>query len=245
MLWENNEVICRMNIALILSGGIGNRMKMGNIPKQYLLFRGRPIFDYSVSTFQSHPMIDGILIVADPNWRNFINEWLGVSSISKFLGYAIPGDTRQLSIKNGLFEINQLNAKEINVIIHDAARPLVSSRVITECLNGLEDYDGVMPVIPVKDTCYYSENGHIVSGTIPREHLYAGQSPEAFKFEKYFKLHCTSDDDYLKTINGSSELAYQNGLSIKMISGEEMNLKITTKSDLDLFEKFLNCEALK
>lgn len=73
-----------MNVALILAGGIGSRMKMGSFPKQYLMVRERPIIDYCLRTFQDHPMIEHIVIVADEQWRGFIDSWIQNSAITKF-----------------------------------------------------------------------------------------------------------------------------------------------------------------
>lgn len=231
-----------MNVALILAGGIGSRMKMGSFPKQYFMVRERPVIDYCLCTFQKHPLIDQIVIVADEPWRGFIDSWLQNSRITKFAAYAVPGKSRQLSIFNGLLAIDTITPSIDSVIIHDAARPLLPAGLITNCLQGLKDADGVMPVLPIKDTCYQSEDGKNICGFLPRNQLFAGQAPEAFRFSTYFQLHQQLPEDYLQKISGSSELAYKNGLKVVMVPGSEKNFKITTSNDLALFEKFLDCE---
>lgn len=230
------------NVALILAGGVGSRMKMGSFPKQYLLANDRPIIDYCLRTFQKHPGIDGIVIVADRQWHDYINEWISKSGISKFTGYAAPGETRQMSIFNGLLVIEEKLPDTSGVIIHDAARPLLPDTLVTACLDGLEKADGVMPVLPVKDTCYQSLDGETISGFLPRSQLFAGQAPEAFRFDAYLSLHRTLPEEYLMQISGSSELAYKYGMKVSMIPGEERNFKITTQEDLKLLEKYLQCE---
>jgi 2-C-methyl-D-erythritol 4-phosphate cytidylyltransferase len=232
-----------MNVALILAGGVGNRMKMGNFPKQYLMVRQRPIIDYCLCTFQKHPLIDCIVIVADEQWRGFIDSWLQNSRITKFSAYSAPGENRQLSIFNGLKIIKDTVPTVENVIIHDAARPLIPNELITNCLQGLNEADGVMPVLPVKDTCYQSKDGKHICGFLPRNQLFAGQAPEAFHFNTYLHLHQQLPVEYLLQISGSSEIAYKQGLKVIMIPGAEINFKITTSDDLTLFEKFLDCEA--
>lgn len=230
------------NVALILAGGVGSRMKMGSFPKQYLLAMDRPIIDYCLCTFQQHPDIEHIVIVADPVWQDYIDEWLSKSGITKFADYAAPGETRQMSIFNGLLVIEEKLPGTTGVIIHDAARPLISSELIAGCFRELENADGVMPVLPVKDTCYQSLDGKTISGFLPRSQLFAGQAPEAFRFEPYLQLHRILPTETLLQISGSSELAYKHGLKVAMIPGEERNFKITTQDDLKLLEKYLQCE---
>lgn len=228
------------NAALILAGGMGSRMQQVGLPKQFMLVRERPIIDYCLCTFQEHPMIDSIFIVLDIQWREFMDEWLQKSNIEKFKGYACPGEDRQLSIFNGLKAIQSAEYSAKNVIIHDAARPLVSKRLITDCLEGLDHAEGVMPVLPLKDTCYQSEDGKKISAFLPRNQLFAGQAPEAFHLSAYLAVHKKVGKEYLKQISGSSELAYKNGFHIMMIPGSETNIKITTPQDLLVFEKYLD-----
>ena len=228
-----------MNIALILAGGIGSRMHMGSLPKQYLMYEGKPIIDYCLQVFERHSLIDKIVIVAEPTWQGFINEWLEKSKINKFVSYASPGITRQLSIYNGLKVINEFAKQSDNVIVHDAARPLVSDKIITDCMNALESFDGAMPVLPATDTFYMSENGKSITGLIDRSQLFAGQAPESFRLGKYLKAHESLTQEALEKINGSSEIAYKTGLNIALVEGDVKNIKITTQDDLTKLKMYL------
>lgn len=233
------------NAALVLAGGVGSRMNMGSFPKQYLTVDDRPVLDYCLCTFQKTDDVDAIVIVADSSWHDFINGWLEKSKITKFMGFADPGETRQMSIFNGLLVVEEQVADCENVIIHDAARPLISQNLITACFRELQDADGVMPVLPVKDTCYQSLDGKTISGFLPRSQLFAGQAPEAFRLKPYLALHRTLPKAVLLEISGSSELAYKHGLKVSMIPGEERNFKITTQDDLKLLEKYLHSEETR
>lgn len=232
-----------MNTALILSGGVGKRMGFGNCPKQYLMLREHPVIYYCLRVFQEHRQIDRIVVVADEAWTGFIDEWIQRGEINKFRGYAAPGETRQLSILNGLEKIKALLPETEQVIIHDAARPLLPLDLITRCLEGLEQAMGVMPVLPMKDTCYQSRDGAYITGCLPRSQLFAGQAPEAFRFAPYLELHKQMDPDGLRQICGSSEIAYKSGMDVLMVPGSERNIKITTKEDLVLAERYLGGEG--
>ena len=225
-----------MIISLILSGGTGTRMGL-DLPKQYIKFRGKPIISYSTLSFDRHPLIDRMIIVADRRWRGEIDQWLDELGIKKFVGYADPGETRQYSIINGLKEIERHGGAD-KVIIHDAARPLVSDTLITSCLENLNNCDGVMPVLPAKDTFYLLDDQGMASKLLPRSLLAAGQAPEAFDYEKYYSANMSLSRDEILKINGSSELALICGLKVKTVPGDEWNIKITTPNDLTLLEAY-------
>lgn len=219
-----------MNTAIILAGGTGTRLG-GKIPKQYIEVRNKPVITYCLEKFENNKEIDEIVIVAAKEWQDYITE--NTKNISKIRGFAPAGESRQHSILNGM---KKSNPNTTNVIIHDAARPNVSNETITECIIGLNDYDGVMPVLPVKDTIYYSETGEQISTLLNRDQLFAGQAPESFKHEKYLAVHQGMTVEDLGKVRGSSEIAFKNGLRIKMITGDEHNYKITTIVDLEKFK---------
>ena len=224
-----------MNIALILSGGAGTRLGADK-PKQYLTVGDKPIISYCLETFSVHPMIDAVQIVADDLWHKYISDsWFS----EKFKGYSLPGATRQLSIYNGICDIREYSSDSDIIIIHDAARPNVSSEMISECIEAAHEHDGAIPVLPMKDTVYLSENGCTISALIPREKLYAGQAPEAFKLRKYLAANENLLPDKIKKINGSTEPAIMYDMDIVMINGDENNFKITTSADLERFKKMV------
>lgn len=229
-----------MNAAIILSGGIGSRVG-ANIPKQYIEVEGKSILEYSLRNFIVSDSIDIIVIVLASQWLEYVNNLVSIhTSNSKKIMFAQSGDTRQLSIFNGLKVLQESKLDIDRVIIHDAARPFVSKKLIEGCLSGLVgDFDGVLPVIPVKDTVYYSTDNNKIDRLLDRSKLFAGQAPEAFKFMPYLNAHYNMSEEDIKKVNGSSELAYLSGMKIKMIPGDPENYKITDSSDLDRFKSSL------
>lgn len=228
-----------MVFAIILSGGTGTRMKMGGVPKQYLCCHGRPIIDYSLQTVNDHPGIDRFVVVADREWRPSIDVWMKEGEFQKFFAYADPGENRQLSIKNGLIALERIAEPDDVVIIHDAARPLVTSELITSLLVALPGHDGVMPFLPAKDTFYMLDDNAMVAKELPRERLAAGQAPEAFIFGKYIKINKEIPAQEIMRIKGSTEIALKYDLKIAAVPGEERNFKITTQDDLLLMDKYI------
>ena len=228
-----------MNIAIILAGGTGTRIG-GDIPKQYLEAGNRPVIRYCLDTCFGSEEIDTVHIVAEQRWRGFIEEHLPKGNRQKWKGFSEPGETRQLSIWNALTDVAGYAGAEDIVFIHDAARPLLSAGLLHRCLQSVKGHDGVLPVLPMKDTVYYSEDGMRISGLLKRSSVYAGQAPEVFVYGKYYEANRAPFPEKIKAINGSTEPAVMAGMDIVMIDGEESNFKITTQADLEKFRSICN-----
>ncbi|MCM1045672.1 MAG: 2-C-methyl-D-erythritol 4-phosphate cytidylyltransferase [Candidatus Gastranaerophilales bacterium] len=224
-----------MNIALVLSGGTGTRLGE-DIPKQYIEVEGRQIISYCLERLSAHRLIDGIQIVAASAWQERIRNWIVRDGLEeKFRGFSLPGENRQLSILHGLEDIRTYAKEEDVVLIHDAARPMLSEKMIADCLEGIQGSDGVIPVLPMKDTVYVSRDGKKVTGLLNRSEIFAGQAPEAFVLGKYLEANKSLLPERIRQINGSTESAILAGLDIAVIPGDEDNFKITTKADLERF----------
>ena len=230
-----------MNAAILLSGGIGSRMQ-SDVPKQYISVGGRMLISYALAALMESPFIDRTLIVAEEGWRKAILSDAAKASVSvdKVMGFAMPGFNRQASVINGMREImRQMGDGGISdddaVFIHDAARPLLSGRQISDCFHAFVGHDGVMPALPMKDTVYLSRDGETVTGLLDRQRIFAGQAPELFRFRKYYQANITLTPERLVAINGSTEPAVMAGMDIVMIPGDENNFKITTPQDLERF----------
>ena len=226
------------NYLILLSGGIGSRMK-SNIPKQYLEVNGKSILSYTLSSFDFSIFKKIIIVLAD-EWKDFVSDEISKYFSSDKIDFARAGESRQSSILNGLLQIKDLAAADDIVVIHDGVRPFVTQKLVNELIEANKSFDGVMPVIPVKDTIYCSKNGKEISGLLNRNELYSGQAPESFKFGKYFAINIKLSKDQLDEIKGSSEIAFKNNLSVGLIEGDEGNFKITTLADLERFKEIIN-----
>lgn len=235
-----------MNYAIILSGGTGTRLGL-DIPKQYYEMNNKPVIRYAIETMEQSEVVDGIVIVAAPEWQDYVKTQ--ISKPEKFMGFALPGENRQLSIYSGLCQLrecveesyvaaNQTETCYLDeniVLIQDAARPNTSLELVERCFALEEDVDGAMPVLPMKDTVYLSEDGKQVSSLLERKQVFAGQAPESFRFGKYLAANEALLPDNILQINGSTEPAILAGMHIQMIPGDEHNYKITTENDLKKF----------
>ena len=226
------------SIAILLAGGTGTRMGH-KLPKQYIEIKGKPIIYYTLRPILESGLFKDVVICAEPQWHEYIMGHLPSAAENITIGFSTPGKTRQFTIFNALKLIAEKYHDCKSVVIHDAARPLVSIDLLKRCLSGLSQADGVLPVIKVKDTIYQSEDGKTVSGLLDRSTLYAGQAPEAFRFKPYLEAHLKSSEEELLKINGSSELALVKGLKVDLTHGDENNFKITSPEDLEMFKQIL------
>ena len=213
-----------MNYAILLSGGTGTRLG-ASIPKQYLEVNGKAIMTECMESVQKHPAVDRIVVVAHRDWHDYIKGEMEKCGIDKFFCFADAGESRQHSAFNGLKAIIERAEKvsdDDKVIIHDAARPNVSDRLISDCFD-FEDFDGTLPVINVTDTTYYSEDGKVISQLLNRDKLYGGQTPEGFYLKQFYEINKAMTDEQLSAVRGCCQAAYEAGLKIKMVKGDTNN----------------------
>lgn len=242
---EHNALTTRRGLsrrvtAVILSGGDGVRAGF-DIPKQYMEVGGKPVIMYTLERFERCDAVDDIIIVLQRSWQDLVSRWCDDYGISKIATFAPAGVTRQESVLNGL-ERCALHVKDMNgtcVIIHDAARPLVSASLIEKCIRTVGFHDGCMPALGVTDTIYLSESGQVVTGLLDRSSLYAGQSPEAFSLSLYLEANRAASAEELAATRGSAEIAFRHGLDVAIVEGDAGNFKITTQEDFRRFEQII------
>ena len=235
-----------MNYALLLSGGTGTRIESDK-PKQYMKAGSHMMVTWALKALLECEAVDRVYIVAEHEWRELIEadaDKAGLD-VGRIGGYAIPGTNRQTSILNGMQEIIRFADEKVDiaamddgdtVLIHDAARPFVTVSLLNECYGALPGHDGVMPVLPMKDTVYLSEDGLSVSELLDRKKVFAGQAPELFYLKPYYEANMALMPDKIYMICGASEPAIISGMRIKMIPGDEDNFKVTTVADLNRFK---------
>ena len=245
---------------ILLSGGVGARLG-ASTPKQYIEVHGQPILEYTLNAIKAWKAMDSLIIVADRHWWESIDDIvrrvfseelseLGIKSRScesfRFLGFAEPGQNRQLSIYNALRALEDYMDKDAIIMIHDGVRPCLSAELIDRCDNAMNHCnsakgcnDGVMPYLEVKDTVYVKDTDGNISGMLDRGSLAAGQTPEFFDYWKYLKANEDLSEDEMMLIHGSTEPAVKAGMKITMVPGEESNFKITTPEDLERFKQIV------
>lgn len=233
-----------MNIALIIAGGAGERMKQ-NIPKQFLTVLGKPIIVYTMEIFQRCERIDAIVIVGLLGWENTIWRYAEEYEITKLKSVAVGGHCGQESIYNGIVEIQKYYDDNDIVLIHDAIRPMVSIEIIEECINCVKRNGNAITVIPCQEAMLETQNQKSSVSSYPRNQLMRTQTPQGFHLKDMIDLHNEAKEKNITNSIATCTLAVELGRTLFFSKGSEKNLKITTMDDLDIFKVLLQGEKGK
>ena len=226
-----------MNIALIVAAGSGSRMASADQPKQFILVKDKPLMIYSLEAFQNHEEIDAIFIVTSGPYINQVKDWCIQYQLTKVRAIIPGGFTRQESVYNGLCKIKEY-AKDFDndiVLIHDAARPLVSKQIISVNISKCKQYDATCTAVQVKDTIARSSNGQNVEEVVTREELYQCQTPQAFKLSLIIRAHDYSQGN----ATDDAQLVLALHKDVYFVEGDPLNYKITTDTDLLMLKSLL------
>lgn len=230
-----------MNVAVILAGGVGNRLDKSH-PKQFFKVAGKTVIEHTVNVFEKNRMIDEIAIVINPNYQVTIedlvlsNRWKKVRKILK--GGAERYHSSLAAVKA------YAGAGNINLIFHDAVRPLISDRIIDDTVAALEKYNAVDVAIPAVDTIISTE-GDFIDAIPERSKLRRGQTPQGFKLDTIRRAYelALQDPSFKSTDDCGVVLKYLPDEKIYVVKGEEVNMKLTYKEDSYLLDKLFQLRS--
>lgn len=215
------------NIALILASGSGSRCGL-DYPKQFVEIEDKTILEISVAAFERNSLIDEIIIVAN---LEYISRVMAITEkYSKVSKVVAGGETRRESSYNGIFSIKE----EANVLIHDAARPLVTDKIITDCILGLNKYKAVCTAIKSTDTIFLVNSEENIMDIPKRTCCRRAQTPQCFKLSLIKKAHdCAKTDTNCSVTDDCGLILKYTDEKIHIIEGYEDNIKVTYKDDID------------
>ena len=226
-----------MNIALIVAAGSGSRMGNADKPKQFLPIYGKPLMIHTIEAFEVHDEIDAIVVVTNEAYIDQVKVWCKQYDLGKIKAVVAGGDSGH----NGVQAVKAISKDPKNdiVLIHDAARPLISQRIITDNIRVCEKYDAVDTVIKASDTIVRSVNEETINDIPARNELYQGQTPQSFKLSLILDAH-----EYVKThevnnVTDDCKLVLSLGKEVRLVEGSKQNFKITTFDDLMMLKALL------
>ena len=232
-----------MNVALILAGGIGNRMGF-EIPKQFVCVYDKPVLLYTLEGFQKHPMIDAIEVVCVDGWHDILRSYCAQYGITKLKWIVSGGQTGQESIRNGVFHLEDVCAPDDIVVIHDGIRPLVDRSVLSDVIQVCMEKGNAVSSLPYNEQIFLMDDPLSTTKYIPREALRRVSTPQAYRFGKLLWAYREAFEKEIG-IYGTS---YTNtmfadlGERLYFAAGSDKNIKLTTKDDLALFKAYLRAE---
>ena len=215
--------------AVLVAAGRGERLGEDR-PKAFVRLGDLPLLAEPLRRLDESGWIDQIVLVAPPEWEEpaiLLAEEIGASKVSA----CVPGGTtRTESVRAGVAEVPEDAAV---IVVHDAARPLVSEEVILRVIAALgEGFDGAVPGLPLADTVKRVQSGVVVE-TVPRDELVTVQTPQAFVAPVLRAALKALSDESSQSPTDCASLVEANGGRIRVVEGDEKLLKVTTRADLE------------
>ena len=221
--------------AIIAAAGKGIRMQ-NTLRKQYIEIAGFPILCHTLKAIDACSSVNEIILVVPKEEIDFAGyNIISRISLSKKINLVAGGAERRDSVYNGILAVKNTNSL---LLIHDGVRPFIRPEQIEACISAAKDSGASIMGVPVHDTIKNVNNSGMVNKTLPREKIWLAQTPQVFKYsiikdalENAIKSNYSGTDDAFFVENM--------GISVKMVKGSNLNIKITTKEDLELAQVIL------
>lgn len=216
---------------IIPAGGKGKRSGTGT-PKQYNRFHGKELIVYTLEVFQKNNLVDEIIIAAEPPYFSLLNKITKDYNLTKISEIIESGKERQDTVNNAL---KAIKAEDIDLVaVHDAARPLLPDDILTKAINTAKEKGNALVCLKARDTLL--KGNQIVNEYVDRSEIYYVQTPQIFKYNDLMKAMKKA---YEKNFIGTDEskLIKEIGININIVEGSMLNFKVTTATDIDMFEK--------
>lgn len=232
------------NIAIVLAGGVGSRLGMST-PKQFFKVAGKMVIEHTVDAFQRNSHISEIAIVSNPAYCTDMEEillrnphWTKVRRILK------GGKERYDSSLSAIRAYENMGGEDVNLVFHDAVRPLVSQRIIDDVCRGLEEWEAIDVTLPAVDTIIEHKDG-CISHIPERSRLQRGQTPQAFRLSVIREAYrrALNDPDFRVTDDCGVVVKYMPEVPVHLVRGEESNMKLTYPEDTYLLDKLFQLQT--
>ena len=218
---------------ILVAAGSGTRLKAAK-PKALVLLNGKPLVWYSLEAFKKSRLISGIILVGHPDYLASFRRIVKKGRFKKVNTITPGGETRSDSVACGLCCVDKDTE---TVMVHDAARPLITQKMISDSLSMMATHEAAIVAVPVKATIKKADPKNLlVTETLLRNTLWEVQTPQTFRRSILDKAHkaklcCDPTDDAM--------LVEKMGIKVKIVPGDYRNIKITTVEDLALAKLFI------
>lgn len=243
------------NVAVILAGGVGSRMGL-SVPKQFMQLQGRAVIEYPIDTFDRHEAIDEVAVVVHPEWRKEMEAIASRNHWKKLTKVIDGGSERYMSTLNALMAYIDC-PDDTNLLLHDAARPMVSAAIVDRVVAALQNHEAVGVAIPSADTVWevrgsyelgmmsdelaaapndsslIAHHSSFIARIPERRLMWRAQTPQAFRLPLIRDAYqrALQDPQFAATDDCSVVRRYMPGVKICVVEGDEDNFKVTVKAD--------------
>ncbi|MFE0454788.1 SDR family NAD(P)-dependent oxidoreductase [Streptomyces sp. NPDC058914] len=230
--------------AVILAGGTGQRVGL-SIPKQLLKIAGKAVIEHTLTTFEKADSVDDVIVLMAPGYVPDVEKIVARAGFRKVSRIIEGGATRNETTERAIAALGEglADGEDLNVLFHDAVRPLLSRRVIDDCVAALERYQAVDVAIPSADTIIvtrtHGEDGEFITEIPDRSRLRRGQTPQAFKLSTIRRAYevAAGDPNFQATDDCTVVLRYLPDVPIHVVAGDEYNMKVTQPVDVFIADK--------
>lgn len=230
----------QMNYAIILAGGIGSRVG-ANVPKQFVEILGKPVLAYTIEAYQSHPDIDGIEVVCVKNYEATLREMIERYHLTKVRWICQGGATFQDSVYNGVRNLEgQIDANDV-VMVHYGAAPFTTAEIITDAIRVCKEHGSSVSCTPCFQLMGTNDGNGESKHWVDRDKYLQIACPQCYRFQYICDIYDEAMDKNLlsKVEPHTTSLMYMMGKTLYPSYGDQSNIKITTKEDLDIFEGYV------
>lgn len=221
----------------ILAGGKGTRMGNTELPKQFLVIGNKPIVVHTIEQFMLNPKVDKILVCCPKQWMSYTEDLIEkYIPLQDKVVVVQGGATRNDTVLNGCKYIEEnygINDEDV-ILTHDAVRPFLTQRIITENIEGARLHMATDTVVEAFDTIVESVDGESISNIPVRDHMYQGQTPQSFNMKKMLEVYNSLTRDEMENSTDACKTFILKGEKVHLVKGEVYNMKITTQHDLQI-----------
>lgn len=228
-------------VAAILAGGSGTRMGQP-IPKQFLSINDKPVIIYALESFQTHPEVDEIVVACSEGWDMVLRAFARQFGVTKLVDVVPGGDSGLSSTGNVVRAIEGGHGPDDVVLVHDAVRPMVPRKVISDCVRVARRHGAALPVLPSIDSMYVTVDGEVTREEYPRDSLKRGYSPLGFRLGLLAECLREGRERGLEGLGSIGPLMTALGREMHLFPGSSLSFKLTTVEDVELFKAMLETE---
>ncbi|GAC1309289.1 MAG: 2-C-methyl-D-erythritol 4-phosphate cytidylyltransferase [Mucilaginibacter sp.] len=221
--------------AIIVAGGSGTRMG-GDVPKQFLLLKGRPVLMHAIEAFHYSTFRPQIIVVLHAGYHTQWSDLCREHNFSVPLQLVSGGETRFHSVKNGMESIP--DDPGALIAVHDAARPLTSTAIIDEAYQHASIHGNAVTAVKSRDSIRQVKND--VSLSLVRDEIYLVQTPQTFQYVQLKKAYL---QPYTDKFTDDASVVEQTGFPIHIVEGSYSNIKITFPEDITIAELLLGVDG--
>lgn len=231
-----------MIFGAILAGGIGSRMKLGDLPKQFLMLGEKPIIIHTLEKFIICSEFEKIYIGVHPNWihhmNDLVDEYIGIKDRICIVPGGLDRNSTIFNIVENI-EKEYGESEEHIIVTHDSVRPFVTQRILNDNIKAALKYGACDTVVNATDTIVESIDGNTISNIPYRNHMYQGQTPQSFNISKLKKFYEDLTNEEKESFTDACKIFVNRGQIVTLVKGEVSNMKITTINDYQVIQAMI------